>query len=183
MANRSYLYVQPEEGKDAYKDFSEWRTEVPLSHLLLVGVDTRVEASSIWVVDEKIALSGDAKKGLELFVAFLEWLEPKLDDPNFARDKQEALKMLQSEDYRGERYHLEVGELLELGCYSLDEMEAETRYYADRARQATERVQNLIQDPNASLESIDDYDVRRAVEDWQQNLGLYFTTVTYFSLG
>ena len=183
MANRSYLYVQKEEGGTTFKDFSEWRTEVPLSHLLLIGVDTKQVNTAVWNVDEKIALSGDADAGRNLLIAFLEWLSPKLQNERFDQEMKEAIDMLEGADYQGERYHLELGELLELGGYSLDEMESETTYYMDRARRAAERVQNLIQDPDADLGSVTDYDVRRALEDWEQNLGLYFTHVTYFSLG
>ena len=60
----------------AYRDVSEWPSEPPLAHLLLVGAKPTVSASAIWQVDAKIAIRGDAGQSRSLFLAFLDWLAP-----------------------------------------------------------------------------------------------------------
>lgn len=49
MANRSYLYTYNPDIKQPYQDLSEWKTHIPLIHLLLVGFETQTCSSACGV--------------------------------------------------------------------------------------------------------------------------------------
>ena len=182
MANRSYLYGYKAGETPEHRDLSEWKTNVPLLHLLLVGVDVEPVPTAIWSVEEKIALSGDAPGGLDLFTRFLEWLAPRMgaQAEEFARYRAEALELLgRRED---ERYHLELGEIFELSGYELDEMEAQTRGFAGQAAGIVTEAERLMSEPGAELADSTDWLLREAA-DMNGSLGLYFPGILYFHLG
>lgn len=181
MANRSYIYAYQPNGEPLYRDLGEWKSDVPLAHLLLVGQGTEAVQSMLWSVDERIALQGDAASGLALLRDFLAWLEPQLD-ADFAREKERALEVLERADRAGERYHLEPGEVYELMMLSLPEMEDETLRYARRAQQLAAEARCLI-DAGATLEQSELYEIRQLATSWRETLGLYFLGVLYFHVG
>ena len=182
MANRSYLYGHKEGATPEHRDLGEWRTNVPLSHLLLVGTDPTPVASAIWSVEEKIALSGDAARGRELMAAFLDWLEPQMTAhaEEFARKKEEVLELLGRR--QDDRFHLELGEIFQLGGYELSEMESETQYYARNAASLVQDVERLLDTPGSTVADANDWLVKEAT-DMHESLGLSFLGILYFHLG
>lgn len=182
MANRSYIYGYKEGATPEHRDLGEWRTNVPLLHLLLVGADPTPVRSAIWGVEERIALSGDAGLGRALLTSFLDWLEPQMtaDVEEFGRKKAEVLELLARRD--DDRYHLELGEIFELGGYELSEMEGETSYYAGNARSLVADVERLLAIPGSTVADANDWMLQEAT-NMHESLGLSFLGILYFHLG
>src|SRR5688572_21458081 len=76
MANRSYLYAFDPGAPP--RDLSEWKSEVPVTHLLLVSGDPTPVKSEIWSVEHRVALRGDAQRGRAVLGRLLDWLEPQM---------------------------------------------------------------------------------------------------------
>jgi hypothetical protein len=181
MANRSYIYAHQPGAEPEYRDLGEWKSNVPIAHLVLVGCGAQPVPSMLWDVDEKIALRGDAERGLAALEGLLDWLEPRVDDPSFAQEKERALAMLQKDDRGGEFFHLEPGEVYDLMALSLPEMEAETERLAARALELGTAALSLA-DPNVPPDA-GVFESLGLESSWEEELGLYFPGVLYFHVG
>lgn len=78
MADRSYLYATDHlpgssewEATRELRSISEWNYDIPLVFKLLLSGAPLPVRSSIWETEEKIALAGEAKVGLEHLNAYL----------------------------------------------------------------------------------------------------------------
>lgn len=180
MANRSYIYAYQPGGEPEYRDLGEWKTHVPLIHLLMVGIDTQPVRSMLWDVEETIALQGDAQRGLEVLENWLDWLEPQMDRPGFLQEKTRAMEMLRREDRRGARFHLEPGEVFDLMGLSLEEMQRETDRLAMQAQRHGVDACRVVEEGMR----LEDSAFARLQEGWEdEEHGLYFPGVLYFHVG
>ena len=182
MANRSYLYTHHPGETPEYRDLSEWRSEAPVAHLLLVGADAAPCPSAIWSVEEKIALRGDAARSRPLFLELLDWLAPQLPE-KFLADAEEARALVTRADRQGASFHLELGEIFELTGYELHEMEREAEWAAKDARGLFGEVERLVRGGGLSLKDARETRLRDLPDTWEDRLGLNFSDVLYFSLG
>ncbi len=182
MANRSYLYTYHPGESPAYRDVSEWPSEPPFAHLLLVGAEPTVSASAIWQVDAKIAIRGDAGQGRALFLAFLDWLAPQ-QPADLRAASRKAHAFLTRPDRQGDYFHLELGEVYKLQGLDLDEMEREATADVARARDLFEEVQQLIEFEGATLQDARHERLRQLQDDWEKHLGLSFADILYHHLG
>lgn len=182
MSNRSYLYTYHPSGKPRFRDFAEWRTDPPLAHLLLVGAKAAPCRSAIWKTRRKIAIRGDAVQARPVFLAFLDWLEPQLPK-GFARAADEARPMLLRADRQGTGFHLELGEIYELGGLELDEMETQTFAYAAQAEALFAEVWRLVVTEGSTLRDSIDERIKGLADGWEDRLGLFFSGILYFHLG
>ncbi len=75
MANCSYLYASPSipdrKKITPFKGLSEWANDIPLSHKIMVSVDTQYCTSTIWDTDDKIALCGNYNDGFQRLLNFM----------------------------------------------------------------------------------------------------------------
>jgi hypothetical protein len=75
MANCSYLYASPSvpnrKKVTPFKGLSEWVNDIPLSHKIMVSVDTQYCTSTIWDTDDKIALCGNYSSGYQRLLSFI----------------------------------------------------------------------------------------------------------------
>lgn len=175
MANRSYIYAFDD--GSPLRDLGEWKSEVPISHLLLVSGNPIPVRSQIWSVEHRVALRGEARRGREVLGRLLDWLAPQLG-ADFATAKERTLAALDSPDRQGAFYHLEPGEVYELEGLKLDEMERRTYQLGWRAKHLASEVEQLVGTPGATLDSATG-DLSYISRDWEQ-LGLYYPKVLYF---
>lgn len=184
MANRSYLYSADfsEGSKPTFKDLSEWRSEVPLSHSILLSGDTQLVNSSIWNYDEApIALVGDYAIGLKRLLAFLDLLE-KQPQTQERSDLLEEIAQTRSffDDPRktAKSFFLEAGEVFDLMGGDLGGHAA--RLHADVLAIGKE-VDRLVAENANPWTDARLWFFSNALKN--NNLGLYWTHVLYFHLG
>lgn len=184
MANRSYLYMCHPGEMPMYRDVAEWADQVPLAHLLLVGVDTVVCPSAIWPVDVEIALEGHAAQSRPLFLAFLDWLAPQLP-ADFGEIAARVRTCLMRPDRQGASYHLEPGEIYELQGLDLKAMAGATVDLAVQARALVEEVRGLVtmEGGPRTLGDARDIRLRELRSHWDTDLGLDVADVLYMHLG
>lgn len=116
MANRCYLYAtdhlpgSPEwERQHPLQGLGEWSRDIPLTFQLLLGGNPIPVRSSIWDSEEKIAIAGEARTGLECLNAYLASL-PSIAAPLVS---ETAEFFSRPENFR--RYFLlECGEIFDL---------------------------------------------------------------------
>ena len=181
MANRSYLYTR-HMGDDAeFRDFAEWKWDLPPAHLILVGANPVLCKSVIWTVDEKIAIEGDANLTRPLFLKFLDWLEPQVEAS--ARDAiQESRQFLNRTDRQGDKFHLEIGELYECASLELEAMESVTEQNASLAEALFLDVKRVLDTEGSTIKSFE-HKRLLAINNWEEEFGLYFSHILYFHLG
>lgn len=128
LANRSYLYscnIVPgtETGAVARKriGLSEWNWETPLVFRLLLSGNPRVCRSTIWDLEEEIAIVGDYAQGVEKLRAFLARITLPEAQPLIA----EALTFLEDEANRQAWIVLESGELYDMEDSDMAELNSE----------------------------------------------------------
>lgn len=183
MSDCSLLFVHQPDRQPDYSDLAEWDISVPLSHLLLVGVNPQPCASVGWNRDnydgkKAIALKGDAQPARLLFEQFLNWLEPQLP-PAFVAYKQETLTILNHPQLLGSAYHLEPREVYLLSGFTLKEMVDHTVFYKGYAADLVAEVQRLISTEGATLESTEYLTITDIKKDWFTGLGLDFSAVRF----
>ncbi|MEM9543387.1 MAG: hypothetical protein AAGA60_28330 [Cyanobacteria bacterium P01_E01_bin.42] len=185
MANRSYLYTY-DSNSDAYRDLSEWKTHIPLIHLLLVGFETQTCESALWKVPYPLAIRGKAEPARELLKRFLEWIATQLsfeDDAcktRFDKEYQRTLTLLFQADRQSDLYHLEIGEILDL-IGDPPEKEAESvKMYARDAREVVTEVQHLLNTESATFAASQNWYFQQAYQDWEKYLGLWFPGILFF---
>lgn len=115
MANRCYLYscnVIPGENESEKKliGISEWDYDVPIVFKLLLSGNTQVCKSSIWDIEEKIAIVGDYDYGVKMLSLFLE----EIDGDEAKGLVSEAKSFLNDEANKQNYLVLECGELFEM---------------------------------------------------------------------
>lgn len=117
LANRSYLYscnIVPgtDAGAVARKriGLSEWNWETPLVFRLLLSGKPRVCPSTIWDLEDEIAIVGDYAQGVEKLRAFLARITLPEAQPLIA----EAMAFLDDEANRQAWLVLECGELYDM---------------------------------------------------------------------
>jgi hypothetical protein len=75
MANCSYLYASPcipnRKKPTPFRGLSEWVNDIPLSHKIMISVNTQYCNSTIWDTDDKIALCGDYNGGYHRLLNFI----------------------------------------------------------------------------------------------------------------
>jgi hypothetical protein len=181
MANRSYLYSRHTGDDVEFRDIAEWNYELPPALLILVGANPVTCKSAIWTVEEKIAIEGDANISRPLFLKLLDWLEPQLD-AGFANAAKEARELLTRADRQGDKFHLEIGELYELEGLELPEMQTTTETNAAIAEELLLDVKRVLDSEQSAIESFE-HERLRAIDNWEEQFGLYFSHVLYFNLG
>jgi hypothetical protein len=183
MANRSYLYTYHPGETPLYRDLSEWRSDVPISHLLLVGSNTTVCGSEIWDADQ-IALKGDAVPGRTLLLKFIDWLSPQISSTQFEEDAANTREYLARLDRQGSQFHLELAEIYQLSAIDdLEDMASATKENAQLAERLFLEVQKVISTPGSTVEDFNDFTLKKLKTNWEDDLGLHFTYVLYFHLG
>ncbi len=182
MSQRSCVFTYHPREKPQFRDFSEWKTVLPLAHFLLVGANATPCRSAIWKVRQKIAIRGDAKHTRPLFLAFLNWLEPQLPK-GFRKNADKARSMLLRADRQGTSFHWEPGEIYELMDLTPDEMEKETASNATMAEALCAEVQRLVETEGTTLKDSTIEDIRLLADDWNERLGMHFSGIVYFHLG
>jgi len=128
LANRSYLYscnMVPgtDTGAVARKriGLSEWNWETPLVFRLLLSGNPRVCRSTIWDLEEEIAIVGDYAQGVEKLRGFLARITLPEAQPLIA----EALTFLEDEANRQAWIVLESGELYDMEDSDMAELNLE----------------------------------------------------------
>lgn len=182
MANRSYLYALDLEPERSIKDLSENNYWIPITHMLLVSDAPELVESELWNNPDPIAIRGRGEGGYRRCVAFLELLkaQPELPDrAEFEREIDATLEFLARPENRRAYYHLEGGEIFDLGG---DEPIAESAgrtlrtiegLAADVDALVAARSQALFREAKSS-------ELREAASEWRSTLGLYFSDVLYF---
>ena len=181
MANRSYLYTYHPDDPNPYRDLSEWKSNPPLSHYLLVSSDPTPVKTQLWSVEEKIAIQAEASGGRDIFLRFLDWIEPQV--PSASADIKTSKAALSREDRQGEFFHLELGEIYELSGYDLSEMENACSRDASSALAVGEEVRNLLETQGSSMQDFKAYELKELQRDWERSSGLYFPGILYFHMG
>lgn len=127
MANRSYLYATDDlpgsaewEANRELQSISEWNYDIPLVFKLLLSGDPLPVRSSIWEVEEKIALAGNFQSGLEHLNAYLARL-PAQAAPLVA----EAQNFLSRPENIRRYFILECGEIFDMKGENLGEQNIE----------------------------------------------------------
>lgn len=144
MANRSYLYssniIPGEDSTDVptLTGLSEWNYDIPLVYRILLSAAPRLCRSSIWEMDEPIALIADYQQGVERLRAFLE----PLATPQTRERIQEAFDFLDAPASRNRYLVLECGEIFDMGSEPL----------LEQNRELLERLLHL--DPAAELRQL-----------------------------
>ena len=115
MANRSYLYscdYVPEgiEQKKALTGISEWNYDIPLVFKLLASGSPKLCKSSIWDMDEKIAIVSSYEEGVANLVSFLD----KIDSDMTKSLAEEAKAFLRNEKNSSKYFVLECGEIFDM---------------------------------------------------------------------
>ncbi|PSB55037.1 hypothetical protein [Chamaesiphon polymorphus] len=164
-----------------FRDIAEWKSFIPVAHLILVGENPTPCQSAIWTVEEKIAIEGDANITRPLFLKLLDWLEPQVDE-GFANAAREAREYLMRADRQGDKFHLELGEIYELEGLDLPEMATETISNAALAKEIFLDVKRVLERDGSTIDSFEHVSLR-AITNWEEQFGCYFSHVLYFHLG
>lgn len=126
MANRSYLYasnVKPiADNKEQLKFqcVSEANYCIPLVYLILISDNVESNASSIWELDEEIAIIGGFEKGRERLFTFFRQVEERMAEHNVENDDivqamNDARNYLSKPELNDSQYFvLEPGEIYDL---------------------------------------------------------------------
>ena len=129
MANRSYLYAtdtvpgQEPAGATAERvGLSEWPYVIPLTHAILVSVDTAQCPSTIWEGERAVAFVGDYEGGLARLKVFLGQVAAPAAQPLI----REAVAFLELAANRRKYILLEVQEIFEMD----DDPEAQGTIFA-----------------------------------------------------
>ncbi len=177
MANRSHVYTYSTDPL-THKDLSEWKWAIPVAHQLLASGNPRVAESHIWNNDQKIAIEADFAAGIERLSAFLGWLQrqPEVANPAaLAKAIQRTQAFFEKSENRKPFVLLEAAEIFvldettPLGTQA-EQLVAEIRMLAAEVDRA---IANEGQVPRTLL---------KLVETWEEELGLYWIDVVYFSL-
>ena len=179
MANRSYLYSHHPEANKKYRDLAEHNYSIPLIHLILVGIEPEVCNSALWEIDQAIAIRGKATPARELLFSFLEWLKPQLND-DFSEQVNQAKTLLLKEDRQGTYYHLEPAEVYELMGLSVEEMNLQALEDAEESALICQVIKDLLAIEGSTLANTDNELLKRIPDNWQAELGLYFSEVLYY---
>jgi hypothetical protein len=182
MANRSYLYSYYPDQTPLYRDLSEWRSDIPLSHLLLIGFETEIRASLIWDADG-IALTGKANEGRDLLLKFIDWLSPQINSSSFEEAVANTKDYLLRPTHQGTHFHLEPGEIYDLQALDLDGMVKYTKYNAALANEIFLEISQVISTPDTTCDALKHFMLKNLKTDWENTLGLHFTYVLYWHLG
>lgn len=126
MANRSYLYscdyVPGEsEQEKVLTGISEWNYDIPLVFKLLASGSPKLCKSSIWEMDEKIAIVSSYEEGMGNLTSFLD----KIDSDMTKSLADEAKTFLRNENNRSRYFVLECGEIFDMNgedIFSQNEM-------------------------------------------------------------
>jgi len=117
MANRSYLYasdILPIRDADPLQrrmiGISEWNYDIPVVYKLLASGSPRTSISSIWKLDENIAIVSDYETGLRRLTCFLDQLPKELIAPL----RSEAIEFLSSRQNRRKFFVLECAEIYDM---------------------------------------------------------------------
>ena len=179
MANRSYLYSYYSKADKKYRDLSEQNYDIPLVHLILVGIETEVCNSALWEVDSAIAIRGQAASARELLLRFFDWLTPQLGQ-EFSEQVAEVKEILLKENRQGTHYHLEPGEVYELMGLSVEEMNLQALEDAAEAALICQVIKELMAVEGSTIADTDNELLKRIPDNWQVELGLYFSEVLYY---
>ena len=112
MANRSHLYSSehiPDGTRRPLTGIAEWSWDVPLVFKILVSDSPRACRSSIWELDEDIAIVANYEGGVKKLRDFLKRIERQDAQPLL----QEALDFLENPENRNTYFILEPGEIYE----------------------------------------------------------------------
>lgn len=115
MANRSYLYSCDyvpggTEQQKALIGISEWNYDIPLVFKLLASGSPQLCKSSIWDMDEKIAIVSSYEEGVGNLISFLD----KIDSDMTKSLADEAKAFLRNEKNRSRYFILECGEIFDM---------------------------------------------------------------------
>ncbi|MEY8252582.1 MAG: hypothetical protein RPR91_09360, partial [Colwellia sp.] len=114
MANRSYLYscnVIPGENEEKkLVGISEWNYDIPIVYKLLLSGNPQMCQSSIWDVEENIAIAGCYNTGVSNLSRFLDLIERE-DAKELVK---EASDFLSSGINKGNYFILECGEIFDM---------------------------------------------------------------------
>lgn len=115
MANRSYLYscdyVPGESGQvKILTGISEWNYDIPLVFKLLASGSPQLCKSSIWEMDEKVAIVSSYEEGLGKLISFLD----KIDSDLTKNLADEAKAFLRNEKNKSRYFVLECGEIFDM---------------------------------------------------------------------
>jgi hypothetical protein len=96
---------------------SEWNYDIPVVYKLLASGSPRTSISSIWKLDENIAIVGDYETGLRRLTGFLDQLPKELIEPI----RNEAVRFLSSPRNRRKFFVLECAEIYDMQGENLAE--------------------------------------------------------------
>jgi hypothetical protein len=147
MANRSYLYASdtvPTRDADPSKrrmiGISEWNYDIPVVYKLLSSGNPQACISSIWKIDQKIAIVSEFEAGLGRLTKFLDGLPKQLIQPL----REEALQFLSLPANRRKCFVLECGEIFDMQGGNLE----------DQNSALLQEIQHLNPDAVATEEAI-----------------------------
>ena len=158
MANRSYLYNVDFNRLDRLKtpddsvlSVSEYAYEIPLSYKILLSVNTLNNKSILWDYEHPISISGDAKKGLDSLLKFLDKIQSlNLFEDVYIKSEIEKTKLFFSKnEFELKYFFLEGGELYEM---SDEPFEKQNLEIFTEVNQIEETIENFIK----KVESIND---------------------------
>jgi hypothetical protein len=150
MANRSYIYasdIVPARGADPKKrrmiGISEWNYDIPVAYKLLASGSPQTAISSIWKLDQKIAIVGDFDAGESRLMQFLD----QLPEPQIRSLREEAKLFLSSPQHRRKYFVLECGEIFDMqgGDLALqnDQLLKEIEHFDPPAPQSEKEIDAL----------------------------------------
>ena len=117
MANRSYLYASntvPARDADPKErrmiGISEWNYDIPIAHKLLSSGNPQACISSIWKLEQKIAIVSEFKAGVDSLTAFL----AQLPDTLIRGLRDESIQFLTRPANQRRFFVLECGEIFDM---------------------------------------------------------------------
>ena len=182
MANRSYLYSANQD-LSVLRDLSEWKSEVPLFHKIVLGVNTTIVNSVIWEYEHPIAIQGDFQGGLKKLYDFLDYLENQnhIDSTFLQSSRKQTLEFFaENNDRVLDLFFLEAGEAFDLigDMYPIEEQNQRLFKEITCIAQDIDRI--LAEKPT----NIFDFCSSQWLKDLKNDssvLEIYWTHVTYFS--
>jgi len=182
MANRSHIYTFSKESSVQHKDLSEWKWAIPIAHQLLVSGQPRAVHSHVWNNDDKIAIEADFDPGLARLFRFLHWfaqqegvsgtevLERQIRRTQEffeRRENRKPLALLEAAEIFVLNERIPLGQQTESEIREIEVLAAEVdRLTSGEGSLATSSVRAL----------------QKLGDTWEDELGLYWTDVVYFSL-
>lgn len=180
MANRSYLYARDAGEPPRWRDLSEWNTNVPLSHLLLLSGHPRLVDSALWKVEHPIAIEADFAPGWSALRRFLDYLrtQPLPESDTLNKHIDDTVAFFSRSDNQRQLFHLEGGEIYDL-ISDAEPLEKQAAWTLDDISSVAAEAARLA-DSGAPINSAQTFVIGEVAKDWRRWLGLYWANILYF---